>query len=140
MAQPDNAIQKSGSASLTRSRWKASGRSLLLTWTVLDHLLDLLLNRLEIERCRVLHRRIVDRRQRQLLDELLDQDEAPELAREEVLAVPEGAGVRRLTANVRRALEGILPNIDDRGHVRGGLFARQAPRLRIERELEVVDA
>src|SRR5215510_2015880 len=112
----------------------------LLTWAVLDHLLDLLLHRLEVEGSRVLHRRIVDRRQRQLLDELLDQDEAPELAREEVLAVPEGAGVRRFTANIRRAFEGILPNIDDRGHVRGGLFARPAPRLRIERELEVVDA
>src|SRR5262249_40098265 len=52
----------------------------LLPFAVLDHLLDLLLHCIEIERGRVLHRRIVDRRQRQLLDKLLDQDESPELA------------------------------------------------------------
>src|SRR5262245_30749784 len=36
----------------------------LLTWAVLDHLLNLLLHRIKVEGSRVLHRRIVDRRQR----------------------------------------------------------------------------
>src|SRR5262245_51736000 len=100
-----------GAGRTSAARWTSD---LLLTRAILDHLLDLLLHCLEVEGSRVLHRRIVDRGQRQLLDELLDQDEAPELAREEVLAVPEGAGVRRFTANVRRALERILANVDDR--------------------------
>src|SRR5215813_1421131 len=105
------------------ARLERPGPVSLLTWAVLDHLLDLFLHRLEVEGGRVLHRRILDRRQRQLLDKLLDQDETPELAGEEVLAVAEGAGVRRLAANIRRALERILANVDDRGHVRSGLFA-----------------
>src|SRR5262249_39853165 len=112
----------------------------LLTFAMPDHLLDLLLHRIKVERRRVLHRRIVDRRQRQLLDELLDQDEAPELAGKEVVDVRGSAGVERLAANTRRALERILANVDHGGHVRGGLFAGPPPWLRKEREFEVVDA
>src|SRR5215471_14922354 len=63
----------------------------LLPFAVLDHLLDLLLHRIEIEGSRVLHRRIVNRRQRQFLDILLDHDEAPELTGEEVVHVAGGA-------------------------------------------------
>src|SRR5262249_15221953 len=37
-------------------------------------------------------------------------------------------------------LERVLPNVSQGGHVRGDLFARPAPRLRKERELEVVEA
>src|SRR6516165_9009245 len=84
----------------------------LLTLVVLDHLLDLLLHRIEVEGSRVLHRRVIDCCQRQLLDELLDQDEAPELTGEEVVHVAGGAGVERFPANGWRALERVLPNID----------------------------
>src|SRR5262249_10116864 len=68
------------------------------------------------------------------------QDEAPELTCVKVVAVAEGASVRRLATNTRRALERILANVDHRGHVRSGLFARPAPGLLEELELEVVDA
>src|SRR6266852_2002284 len=67
--------------------------SSLPAFVELDHLLDLLLRRFEIEGSRVLHRRIVDRRQRQLLDRLLDQDEAPELTGEEIVHVAGGSSV-----------------------------------------------
>src|SRR5215831_4176344 len=89
---------------------------------MLDHLVDLSLDGLEVERGWILHRRIVDRRQRQFADGLLDQHEAPELAGKEVVAVAEGAGVGRLAADIRRAFERILPNVDHHGHVGGGLF------------------
>src|SRR6516165_5142049 len=112
----------------------------LLPFAVLEHLLDLLLHRIEIEGCRILHRRIVDCRLRQLCDVLLDHNEAPELAREEVVAVAPGAGVGRLAPHAGRAFERVLANVDQAGHVRGDLFARPAPRLRKERELEVVEA
>src|SRR5262249_50409340 len=57
----------------------------LLPFAVPEHLLDLLLYRIEVEGRRVLHRRIIDRRRCQLLDKLLDHDEAPELTGEEVV-------------------------------------------------------
>jgi hypothetical protein len=59
--------------------------SFSLTRTVLDHLLNLPLHRLEVERSRVLHRRVFDCSLRQLPDVLLDYDEAPELPRKEVI-------------------------------------------------------
>src|SRR5262249_38580053 len=112
----------------------------LLTFAVPDHLLDLLFHRIKVEGGRVLHRRIVDRRQRQLLDKLLDHDKAPELPGGEVIHVAGGARCKRLAANTRRAVERILTNVDHRGHVRGGLFAWPAPRLCEKRKLKVVDA
>src|SRR5215831_11462636 len=112
----------------------------LLTFAVPDHLLDLLFHRIKVEGGRVLHRRIVDRRQRELLDKLLDHDKAPELTGEEVARIARGPGVQRLAAKIRRALERILAKVDQRGHVCGGLFAGPAPRLHKERELHVVEA
>src|SRR5262249_54066813 len=114
------------------------GPIFLLTRTVLHHLLDFPFHRLEIERRRILHRRIVNCGLRELSDVLLDHDEAPELAGEEVIAVTEGAGVGRLAASVWRALEWILADVDQPWHVGGGLFARPAIRLLVERELEVI--
>src|SRR5215470_2073035 len=70
----------------------------LLTFTVLDHLLDLLLHRIKVEGSWILHRRIVDRRQRQFLDILLDHDEAPELTGEEVVHVATALVVEAFTA------------------------------------------
>src|SRR5262249_56674364 len=94
----------------------------------------------EVEGRRILHGRIVDGRQRQLLDVLLGQDEAPELTGKEVVAVAEGPRVGRLAANKWRTLERILANVDQGGHIRRGLFTWPAPRLLEEGELEVVDA
>jgi len=65
---------------------------------VLDHLLDLPLDRFEVEGNRVLHRGILDRRQRQLLNELPGLDEVLELATVEVVAIAPGARVGRLAA------------------------------------------
>src|SRR5262245_7049306 len=80
----------------------------LLSLVMLHHLLELLLHRLEVEGRRVLHRWIVDCRHRQLRDVLLDHDKAPELARVEVVAIAEGAFVRRLAPDARRSFEGVL--------------------------------
>src|SRR5262245_13429545 len=77
---------------------------------------------IEVEGCRVLHRRIVNGGEREFLDILLDHDEAPELTREKVVAITEGARVGRLAADHRGALEWILANVDHRGHIRGGFF------------------
>src|SRR5262249_4604337 len=67
--------------------------SFSLTFVMPDHLFDLLLDRIEVEGSRVLHRRIVHRGRRQLPDELLDHDEAPELAGKELVHVAGGADV-----------------------------------------------
>src|SRR5262249_19821690 len=87
-------------------------RSILLPRTVLGHLLDLSLHRLEVERSRVLHRRITDCGLRQLRDVLLHHDEATEFSGKEVVAITEGAGVRRLATGSGCALERILANVD----------------------------
>src|SRR5262245_6503422 len=97
--------------------------TLLLTGPVLHHLLNLPLHRLEVEGSRVLHRRVIDCGLRQLCDVLLDHDEAPELAGEEVVAVTEGAGVRRLATGSGCSFERILANVDQPRHVGGELFA-----------------
>src|SRR5262245_30505472 len=86
--------------------------SVSLTRTVLSHLLDLSLHRLEVERSRILHRRIIDCGLRQLRDVLLHHDEAPEFSGKEVVAITEGAGVRRLATGSGCALERILANVD----------------------------
>src|SRR5256714_3561912 len=117
---------------------RASGCQWLLTRAVLDHLFDFLLYRLEVERRRVLHRWVFDCSLRQLPHRLLNQDEAPELAGEEVVAVAESTSVGRLAANHRRTLERVLTKVNHARHVGGDLFARPAIRLLIERELEVV--
>src|SRR5262245_25611686 len=81
------AEKKNGSASVTCTPFSVWSAIFLLTWAVLDHLVYLLLHRIQVEGRRVLHRRIVDRRLRQLGDVLLHHDEAPELAGEEVVHV-----------------------------------------------------
>jgi hypothetical protein len=45
---------------------------------VFDHLLNLLLYRIQIEGSRIRHRWIVHSRERELLDKLLDYDETPD--------------------------------------------------------------
>ena len=107
---------------------------------LLDHLVDFCLDRLEVEGRRSLHRRIIDRRLRQLRHLLLHEDEAPELAGIEVVHVAAAQCRWRLAADRRRSLERILADVDDVGHVGRHLFARPAVGLLEELELEVVDA
>src|SRR5262245_30949113 len=96
-------VVRDGGTTLASTSWvprlmqRHSGRSIasarlrlidpLLSRVLPDQLVDLLLHRLEIEGSRVLHRRIVDRGGRQLPNELLDLDEAPELAAKELVHV-----------------------------------------------------
>src|SRR4051794_871251 len=79
----------------------------LLAVVILDRLVDLLLPRLRVDRRRVLHRRVVDGRPGQLPPLLLDEDEPPELAGVEVVAVAERAGQRGFPGDAREALEGV---------------------------------
>src|SRR6266545_1293032 len=65
---------------------------------------------------------------------------APELPGEELIQVAGRTGVQRLAASSRRALEGILANVDHSGHVGRKLFARPAVGLCVERELEIIEA
>src|SRR5579863_6712839 len=66
----------------------------LLAGVVLDHLIDLLLHRVQVERGRVLHGRVVDGRLGQVRHPLLDKDVTPELSGVEVVAVAERARQR----------------------------------------------
>ncbi len=68
-------------------------KSLLLALAGLDHLLDFLFHRLQVEGSWVLHRRIFDCGLRQLPDVLLDHDEAPEFPGIEVVHIATRAGV-----------------------------------------------
>jgi hypothetical protein len=70
---------------------------------LLHHVLNLFLYRVAIEGSGLLHRRIVDRRQCQLLNLLLDENKALELTGEDVVDAAGTAGVERLAANRRRA-------------------------------------
>src|SRR5262249_18504341 len=104
-----------------------------------DHLLDLGFYSFEVERSRGLHWRELDGSLRQFCDVLLDHHEAPELPGKELVHVARRADVQRFASNGLRALERILTNVDHRRHVGRGLFARPAPRLLEERELEVIE-
>src|SRR5262249_44962526 len=59
---------------------------------------------------------------------------------EEAKAIAPCAVVGRLAAQTGRTFEWVLANVDERGHIRGRLFARPPPRLVEEYEFHVVDA
>src|SRR5215471_9576430 len=101
-------------------------------------LLDFLLYCFQIERSGRLHWRVVDRCLGELGDVLLHHHEAPELASEKVLSITKSSIVRRFATDVRRPFERVLSDVDENGHVRGGLLTRPAPRLLEECELEVI--
>src|SRR5207344_3538685 len=103
-----------------------------LTWTVLDHLLNLGLYSFKVERSRSLHRRKLDSRRRQFCDVLLDHHEPPELSGVKVVHVSARQVIQALAANGRRALERILTDVDHHRHVGCGLFTRPAIRLLVE--------
>src|SRR5262245_39283013 len=104
-----------------------------------DRLVDLLLDRVEIERRRVLHRRVVDRRRGEGTDLLLNHDEPPELAAVEVVHVPAALIVETLAEGGRRARERIRTDVHQRRDVGRGLRGRPTTRLLIELEPEVVE-
>ena len=112
----------------------------LLPFVRLDHFLDFGLDGLQVEGSWILHRRIVDGRHGELAHCLLNDDEAPELARIEVIHVASTHIIQTLAANGRRAFEGILAQIHDRRHVGGDFLTGPAPRLLDELKLEVIDA
>src|SRR5512136_297396 len=78
---------------------------LLLPSLDLDGLLDLLFYRIEIERGRVLHRRVINCSHRQLPHVLLHPYKAPEFTRIEVVHVTAAEIVEVFAANGRRTLE-----------------------------------
>src|SRR5262249_7221835 len=67
-------------------------------------------------------------------------NKTPKFASEEVIDVARRPVIKRFPADRRCALKRILTNVDQRGHVRSCLFARPAPRLLEECELEIVQA
>src|SRR6266487_4135059 len=88
----------------------------------------------------ILHRRVLDRRHGKFCHLLLDQNEAPELARHEVIDITKSSIVEALVVKRRCSLKRILPEVDHRGHVSGDFRTRPALRLLEERELEVIKA
>src|SRR5262249_26252542 len=71
-------------ATMGRSRQRASP---LLPALALDPLVDLLLHSLQVERCRILHRREFDGSPGEFRDLLLHHHEAPELSSVEIIDV-----------------------------------------------------
>src|SRR5439155_15188677 len=96
----------------------------LLAFALLHLRLDLLLHRVEVERGGGLHRRVVNRRHGEFCDFLLNQDEAPELARHELIDVTKSSIVEALVVEGRCPLERILSDVDHGGHIRGDFRAR----------------
>src|SRR5208283_791043 len=112
----------------------------LLGFVRLYHFLDLGLEGIQVERGWVLHRRIVDGCHCKLTHSLLHEDKSPELARHEVIHVSRRASVECFAADVRQALEGILPDVYHRRHISFQFLSWPAIGLLDELELEVIDA
>ncbi len=82
----------------------------------LNHGVDLLLHCIEVERCRVLHRRIVDGSHRECRDPLLNENEPPELPTIKIVHVPASGIVQRFAVDRRRPLERVLAEIHHQRH------------------------
>ena len=78
----------------------------LLPFAALHHLINFLFDGFKIERGRLLHRRIIDRRLRQLEDFLLHENEALELTSIETVRVTAAQVVEGLPAKRRRSPKG----------------------------------
>ena len=114
--------------------------SLLLAFVGLDHVVDLLFHRIQVKGSRVLHRRVIDGRHRELRDFLLHEHEPPELAGIEIVHVTTAHVVEALSAGGWRALERILADVHHAGHIGHDLGPGPALRLRKELELEIIEA
>ncbi len=93
----------------------------LFPLVLLENLIDLGLDGLQVEGRRGLHRRKLDGRRRQLPHVLLHHHETPEFPGIEVVDVSATEIVQGFAADSRSPLEGILAEVDDGGHVGGGL-------------------
>src|SRR5690349_18978079 len=111
----------------------------LLSFVTLHHCFNLLFERLEVERGRLLHWREVYQRLCCRRDRLLHLNEAPELSSEEVIAVSECTIIGGFSADHGRPFERILPQVDNGRHVGRRLFSRPAIGLLEKLKLEVVD-
>src|SRR5262249_6060617 len=114
--------------------------SALLAAVGLDHVLDLLLHRVQVEGRRVLRRRIVDGRPGQVRYFFVDHDEPPHFPAKEIIEVAKGTVRRRLPGERGEPLERILPDVVERRHIACELRAGPARWLEEELELEVIDA
>src|SRR5262245_14049626 len=106
----------------------------------LDHVVDLLLHRIQVEGSRILHRRVADGRLGQVSHRFLNYDETPELAGEKFVAISECAGQGRFAADHWEPLERILANIYERGHIGHHFWSRPTLRLLEKLELHVINA
>ena len=70
----------------------------------------------------------------------LHHDEAPELARIEIVHISTAQIIEAFTADRRRPFERILPEVDDGRHVGGDLFSRPSVGLLDELKLEVINS
>src|SRR6266704_6847862 len=98
---------------------------------------DFRLHGIEVEARAFLHRWELDRSHRELLNLLLDEDEAPELVFEPVEVLLRS--VFSPAIGPACALEWIEAQVGQGGHVKLGFFAQPAPRWVDETILEVVD-
>src|SRR5208283_590266 len=110
----------------------------LLPFVGLDGFLDLFLNGLDVEARRRLHRRKIDRRLRELTHRFLHENEAPELARHEIVHVASSEIVHVFAADRWCPLERILTDINNGWHVGRDLLPWPALRLLEESEFEVI--
>src|SRR5437667_86055 len=113
---------------------------LLLPFVILHRRVDLLLHRVEVKCGWFLHRRVLDRRHGKFCHLLLDQNEAPELARHEVIDITKSSIVEALVVKRRWSLKRILSEVDHGGHVGGDFRTWPALRLLEEREFEVINS
>src|SRR6266404_1243100 len=104
----------------------------LFALVLLDCLLDFGFYGIQVERSRCLHRRKLDGRLRKLGYGLLHVDEPPEFARKKVVRVATGGIIERLAADGWRALERILSDVHNGGHVGLGLLPWPAEWLLVE--------
>src|SRR5208283_3156390 len=113
--------------------------SSLLPFVGLDGFLDLFLNGLDVEARRRLHRRKIDRRLRELTHRFLHENEAPELARHEIIHITAAEIVQIFAADRWGPLERVLTDVDNGWHVGRNLLPRPALRLLKELEFEVIE-
>src|SRR5215813_13777291 len=111
----------------------------LLSWFVLDRLLDLLLHSVQVEGGGILHWWVIDRRLGELRNLLLNKDKAPELSSIEIVHVAATHVVQVLGVDGWRALKGVLADIHHARHIRRDLRAGPALGLAKELEFEIID-
>src|SRR5580704_16235402 len=113
---------------------------MLLSRMIPDRLVNLLFDRIQIERSGVLHRRIAQRRAGEFRHLLLHQDEPPELSGVEVVTVAERAVECAFAPDHREPFEGILAKVYQTGHISDDFRPRPSSWLQEELKLHLVQA